>query len=135
MASLHGEGDAEVYNSETNGLPRLLCLAVGAPVTVSKTPQLAVVGFTNNNNAGATIVHVMFDPSEAYLLRGRYKGYRPVALYFPPVWVRAVGTWLPSGLQPEGLLRGIIACGPIQTNFLRRRHQQVEVHGRTGTAS
>lgn len=99
----------------TNDLPRLACLAIGAPVVLHISPQFVLLGVCNNSDG---IIHGIDLDVREECVQQEHTGYSVINLRYPPVRVLVyLKSADDAGLKLPGLPRGVIAVVPVQKNF------------------
>ncbi|CAN0287289.1 unnamed protein product, partial [Scytosiphon promiscuus] len=99
-------------NGKTKDLPRLACLAIGAPVVLHKSPQFVLLGVCNNSDG--IIQGIELDPRE----EAATTGHSVVNLRYPPLRIMVyIHTAYEAGLKLDGLPRGVIAVAPVEKTF------------------
>ncbi|CAB1114874.1 unnamed protein product [Ectocarpus sp. CCAP 1310/34] len=102
-------------DAKTKGLPRQLCLAVGIPIVVYKSPQHVLLGVCNNSDGIVRAIELY----QREQVQNHNDGYRVVHLKYPPVRVFVhIESADDAGLKLPGLPRGVVAFGPVERNFV-----------------
>ncbi|CAB1108241.1 unnamed protein product [Ectocarpus sp. CCAP 1310/34] len=102
-------------DTKTKDLPRQLCLAVGVPIVVHKSPQHVLLGVCSNRDGIVRAIEL--DQREQ--IQNHDGGYRVVHLKHLPVRVFVhIESMDDSGLKLPGFPRGVVAFGPIERNVV-----------------